>query len=76
MNRLHYLMIAVIVACSVCIIALTYKVQILNKEIEEVKLENIKLNVKLLQYQTKEVEQVLETDPALDAYLRAHKGEL
>jgi hypothetical protein len=69
-------MIAVIVACSVCIIALTYKVQVLNKEIEGLRIENIKLNVKVLQYQTKDVEKALETEPVLDAYLRAHKGEL
>ena len=72
MKHPDYLMIIVIIACVVCILDLTYKVQVLNKEIEEVRIENMKLNVKLLQYQTKDVEQALETEPALDAYLRAH----
>jgi cell division protein FtsL len=77
MNKLNYTLIAVVVASAITIFALAYKVQMLQEELDTVRLENIKLNVKILNYETKKIEDKLSsTDPALDAYLRARRTAL
>jgi cell division protein FtsL len=77
MDKLHYTLIAVVVASAITIFALAYKVQMLQEELDTVRLENIKLNVKILNYETKKIEDSLSsTDPSLDAYLRARRTAL